>query len=84
MILALAVSSILLIAGTTLISVLDSSLPALTGYSAQANQTAYVVFNNVYSSFSLTTLIPILVIAGVTLALIIASFTLLKKSGACE
>ena len=81
MILTIAVSTVLLIVGAEVIAVINTSMPAYSGVTGQANATFYNTFNNVYSAFSLSSVIPILAIAGLLIALIVGAFYAFRKSG---
>ena len=82
MVLMIAVCSILIVIGVGVTANLQTAMPALTGAAGVANQTSYVVFNNVFSAFSLSSVLPIVVIAALLISGIIAAFTLFKNSGA--
>ena len=81
MVVLLATCTLLAAVGITTMSVLTKEMPALTGYSASANTTLYSVYNNVYSSFSLAAVVPVLAIAALIVSLFIGCFMAFKKSG---
>jgi hypothetical protein len=53
-------------------------MPALTG---SANTTAYSVYNNVYSAFSLSAIVPIVAAAGVIISIIVGVFAFKRGGG---
>jgi 1,4-dihydroxy-2-naphthoate octaprenyltransferase len=79
--LALAACSLFLVIGVTLVSVLDSDMPALTGYAATANATMYSYVNASYSSMSLGSVLPILLFAALIISLVIGGCMFIGKSG---
>ncbi len=81
MVVLLATCTLLAAVGITTVSVLTKEMPALTGYSASANTTLYSVYNNVYSGFSLSTVLPVVVIAGIIVSLFVGCFAAFKNSG---
>lgn len=81
MVLVLASSTFLVVIAIAITTNL-TDMPSLTGYAASANNTAYTVFNNVFSSFNLVTVVPIVIIAAVLIFLLISSFMALECSGA--
>jgi len=63
--------SVLIPIGVLITSNLQTAMPALTG---SANSTAYAVYNNVYSAFSLSAVVPIIGAAGVIISIIVGVF----------
>jgi hypothetical protein len=53
-------------------------MPALTG---SANTTAYQVYNNVYSAFSLSAVVPIIAAAAVIISIIVGAFAFNRSRG---
>ena len=70
--------AILIPIGLLVTSNLQSAMPALTG---SANTTAYSVYNNVYSAFSLSAVVPIVAAAGVIIAIIVGVFAFRSQRG---
>jgi uncharacterized PurR-regulated membrane protein YhhQ (DUF165 family) len=71
MVTVLIACAILVPIGLLVASNLQTSMPALTG---SANTTAYAVYNNVYSAFSLSAVVPIVAAAGVIISIIVGVF----------
>lgn len=78
MVLVLVMCAVLLPIGLLVTSNLQSAMPALTG---SANTTAYAVYNQVYSAFSLSAVVPIVAAAGVIISIIIGVFAWRRGSG---
>ena len=76
MVVVLIACAILVPIGLLVTSNLQTAMPALTG---SANTTAYAVYNNVYSAFSLSAVVPIVAAAGVIISIIVGVFAW-KKS----
>lgn len=73
MVVVLVACAVLIPIGLLVSSNLQTSMPALTG---SANSTAYSVYNNVYSAFSLSAVVPIVAAAGVIISIIVGVFAL--------
>lgn len=71
MVVVLVACAVLVPIGLLVTSNLQTAMPALTG---SANTTAYSVFNNVYSAFSLSAVVPIVAAAGVIISIIVGVF----------
>lgn len=71
MVVVLIACAILVPIGLLVTSNLQTAMPALTG---SANTTAYAVYNNVYSAFSLSAVVPIVAAAGVIISIIVGVF----------
>jgi uncharacterized PurR-regulated membrane protein YhhQ (DUF165 family) len=71
MVTVLIACAILVPIGLLVTANLQTSMPALTG---SANTTAYSVYNNVYSAFSLSAVVPIVAAAGVIISIIVGVF----------
>lgn len=71
MVVVLIACAILVPIGLLVTANLQSTMPALTG---SANTTAYAVYNNVYSAFSLSAVVPIVAAAGVIISIIVGVF----------
>lgn len=71
MVVVLVACAVLVPIGLLVTSNLQASMPALTG---SANTTAYSVYNNVYSAFSLSAIVPIVAAAGVIISIIVGVF----------
>lgn len=67
--------------GVTLVSVMNTEMPALTGYAASANSTMYTYVSASYNGLNLTTILPIVLFAAVVLSLVIGGFMALRNSG---
>jgi hypothetical protein len=78
MVLVLVMCAVLLPIGLLVTSNLQSAMPALTG---SANTTAYAVYNQVYSAFSLSAVVPIVAAAGVIISIIIGVFAWRRGAG---
>jgi hypothetical protein len=74
----LVMCAVLLPIGLLVTSNLQSAMPALTG---SANTTAYAVYNQVYSAFSLSAVVPIVAAAGVIISIIIGVFAWRRGAG---
>jgi len=79
--LALAACSLFLVVGVTLMSVADSSMPALTGYANVANTTMYSYVSASYNGLDLMSALPIVLIAAVIICLITGGYMALAHSG---
>lgn len=77
MVVVLIACAILVPIGLLVTANLQSAMPGLTG---SANTTAYAVYNNVYSAFSLSAVVPIVAAAGVIISIIVGVFAW-KRSG---
>lgn len=73
MVVVLVACAVLIPIGLLVSSNLQTSMPELTG---SANSTAYSVYNNVYSAFSLSAVVPIVAAAGVIISIIVGVFAL--------
>jgi hypothetical protein len=76
MVVVLIACAILVPIGLLVTANLQSAMPALTG---SANTTAYAVYNNVYSAFSLSAVVPIVAAAGVIISIIVGVFAWKKN-----
>ena len=76
MVVVLVACAVLVPIGLLVTSNLQASMPALTG---SANTTAYSVYNNVYSAFSLSAIVPIVAAAGVIISIIVGVFAFRKQ-----
>ena len=76
MVTVLIACAILVPIGLLVTSNLQTSMPALTG---SANTTSYAVYNNVYSAFSLSAVVPIVAAAGVIITIIVGVFAFRKS-----
>lgn len=84
MVVALAACSLLFAIGITVLAVVEEDMPSLTGYAQSANSTMYLTFSNVYSGFSLSTVIPVICIVAVVVSLFVGSFVYFRKSGVLD
>lgn len=75
MVVVLIACAVLVPIGLLVTSNLQTAMPALTG---SANTTAYSVYNNVYSAFSLSAVVPIVAAAGVIISIIVGVFAFRK------
>ena len=75
MVVVLVACAVLVPIGLLVTSNLQASMPALEG---SANSTAYSVYNNVYSAFSLSAIVPIVAAAGVIISIIVGVFAFRK------
>ena len=73
LVVALVTIAVLIPIGLLVTTNIESSLPALTADSAAANASE-AVFDNVYTAFSLSALVPIVAVAGLLIAIIIGAF----------
>ena len=71
MVTVLIACAILIPIGVLVTANLQSSMPSMTG---SANTTAYAVYNNTYSAFNLSAVVPIVAAAGVIISIIIGVF----------
>lgn len=71
MVVVLIACAILIPIGLLVTANLQTSMPALSG---SANTTAYQVYNNVYSAFSISAVVPIVAAAGVIISIIVGVF----------
>jgi hypothetical protein len=71
MVVVLIACAVLVPIGVLITANLQTAMPALTG---SANTTAYAVYNNVYSAFSLSAVVPIVAAAGVIISIIVGVF----------
>jgi hypothetical protein len=78
MVVVLVACAVLIPIGLLVTANLQSSMPALTG---SANTTAYSVYNNVYSAFSLSAIVPIVAAAGVIISIIVGVFAFKRGGG---
>lgn len=78
MVVVLVACAVLIPIGLLVTSNLQTAMPALTG---SANTTAYSVYNNVYSAFSLSAVVPIVASAGVIISIIVGVFAWKRSSG---
>lgn len=76
MVVVLIACAVLVPIGLLVTSNLQTAMPALTG---SANTTAYSVYNNVYSAFSLSAVVPIVAAAGVIISIIVGVFAFRKQ-----
>lgn len=76
MVVVLVACAVLVPIGLLVTSNLQASMPALEG---SANTTAYSVYNNVYSAFSLSAIVPIVAAAGVIISIIVGVFAFRKQ-----
>jgi len=76
MVVVLVACAVLVPIGLLVTSNLQASMPALEG---SANSTAYSVYNNVYSAFSLSAIVPIVAAAGVIISIIVGVFAFRKQ-----
>jgi hypothetical protein len=79
--LSILLSSVLIVFGIGIAANINTAMPALTGVSGMANATTYEVFSNVYASFNLATVVPVVAIAGVFVSLVVGVIMALRKSG---
>jgi hypothetical protein len=78
MVVVLITCAILIPIGLLITANLQAAMPALTG---SANTTAYAVYANVYSAFSLSAVVPIVAAAGVIIAIIVGVFAYRRSQG---
>ncbi len=78
MVVVLIACAVLIPVGVLVTANLQTAMPALTG---SANTTAYAVYNNVYSAFQLSAVVPIVASAGVIISIIVGVFAFRRSQG---
>ena len=83
-VLVIALTSILLVVGVTVLAVVDKSMPELTGIAGMANSTMYIT---AYEAFNLSSPLAIIVLTVIVLTviiLIVGAFRLFRNSGVAD
>jgi hypothetical protein len=76
MVVVLIACAVLIPIGLLVSTNLQAAMPALTG---SASTVALSVYNNIYSAFSLSAIVPIVAAAGVIISIIVGVFAFRKS-----